>query len=256
MDAYQEKESVQDVNTADDIDLNQIEKDTVFEANVHEDKDLSQTEKSSIHDNDTADVDINQIKKDTVLEANGAKNMDLNQTEKDSVSSDNTAEDQDLNITEKNNIIQEASVPGDTNLNKTEKETPYGEIIAENMDVNQQTGEKEGVLLELGKDDEENSSPFPGQAETANETHITNLPNSDNSTELETVMENSQTCLDEMDGDANKLLEESDDSLNAQEMSEFASDHDNTHTIHSKTDLTADTGNVDVKDDLAIEERK
>ena len=233
MDVYQEKESLQGVNTADDVDVNPIEKDTVFEANVDKDKDLSQTENSSIHDNDTADVDINQIKKDTVLEANGVENME-----------------------EKNNIIQEASVTGDININKTEKETPHGEIISENMDVNQQTGEKEGVVLELEKDDGESSCKFPGEDETANETSINNLPNSENSTELENVIENSLTCLDEMDGDANKLLEESDDSLHAQEMSGVASDHDNTHAIHSKTDLTADTGNVDVKDDLAIEERK
>ena len=232
MNAYQEKESLQG-----DVVVNQIEKDTVFEANVHEDKDLSQTEKSSIHDNNTTeDVDVKQIKKDTVLEANGVENIE-----------------------EKNNIIQEACVSGDININKTEKETPPGEIIAENMDVNQQTGEKEGVVLAQEKDDGddgENSCQLPEQAETANETNLTNLPNSDNSTELETVMENSQTCLDEMDGDANKLLEESDDSLHAQEMSGVASDHNNTHTIHSKTDLNADTGNVDVKDDLAIEERK
>ena len=233
MDAYQEKESVQDVNTADD------------------------TGNSSIHDNNTAeDVDINQVTKDTVLEANGAENMDLNWTEKGSIRSENIAEDQEVDKTEKNNINQEASVSDDIDENKTEKETLHGEIIAENMDVNQQTGEKEGVVLELEKDDGENSCQFPGQAETANETNITNLTNSDNSTELENVMENSQTCLDEMDGDANKLLEESDDSLHAQEMSVVASDHDNTHTIHSKTDLTADTGNVDVKDDLAIEKRK
>ena len=234
MDAYQEKESVQGVNTADDVDVNRIEKDTVFEANVDKDKDLSQSENSSIHDNNTTeDVDVKQIKKDTVHEANGVENME-----------------------EKNNIIQETSVSGETNLNKTEKETPHGEIIAENMDVNQQTGEKEGVVLELGKDDGESSCQFPGQAETAKETNITNLPNSENLTELENVMENSQTCLDEMDGDANKLLEESDDSLHAEEMSEVASDHDNTHAMHSKTDLTAETGNVDVKDDLAIEKRK
>ena len=30
MDAYQEKESVQGVNTADDVDVNRIEKDTVL----------------------------------------------------------------------------------------------------------------------------------------------------------------------------------------------------------------------------------
>ena len=183
--------------------------------------------------------------------------MDLNQTEKDSISSDNIAEDQDVNITEKNNIIQEASVSGDININKTEKETLHGKIIAENMDVNQQTGEKEGIVLELEKDDGENSNQFPRQAETANETNITNLPNSDNSIELENVMENSQTCLDEMDGDANKLLEESDDSIHAQEMSGVASDHDSAHALHSTTDLTADTGNADVKDgDLATEKRK